>query len=196
MGAEYSIRCRGWLVAGSSGGHLLSVLAVSAPARVDRVALPLGGRERGRDPCLARGVRKLGLPCKCGILRSGQNFVPHGSGLPPPARPAAKPPSPANLSTESGPGRGRDLVAQGSWEPSCRGARRHPPPQTAAHGRGLLSGDRPRPRADRPPLEPIERGGTWKRKAFEGRRYGLVPIALTVYADHHYVGRAVSGAAP
>jgi len=36
-----------WLVAGSPGGHLLSVLAVSAFARVDRFALPVGCRERG-----------------------------------------------------------------------------------------------------------------------------------------------------
>jgi hypothetical protein len=41
---------------GSRDGHLVSVLAVATPARIGRVALPVGGCERGRDPCLAARV--------------------------------------------------------------------------------------------------------------------------------------------
>jgi hypothetical protein len=39
--------------AGSSGAYLMRLLAVSASHRAGGVALPVRGRERGRDPCFA-----------------------------------------------------------------------------------------------------------------------------------------------
>jgi hypothetical protein len=41
---------------GSADGHLVSVLTLSTTPRADRVALPVGGRQRGRDSCLAARV--------------------------------------------------------------------------------------------------------------------------------------------
>src|SRR6266700_950254 len=44
---------RGAVLAGSSGGRLMLLLAVWASAWADRVVLPIGVGERGRDPGLA-----------------------------------------------------------------------------------------------------------------------------------------------
>ena len=61
-------------LAGSSGAHLMLLLAVSTPPRAGGVALPVRGRERGRDTRLAsraRGASPAGGPAELSSSRSG-----------------------------------------------------------------------------------------------------------------------------
>ena len=76
--------------AGSSGGHLMLLLAVSTPPRIGRVALPVRGRERGRDTRLAsraRGAASAGGPAELPPSRSG---VPGRTGPDASSRPVGQ----------------------------------------------------------------------------------------------------------
>jgi hypothetical protein len=68
------------LMGGSARGHLMFLLAVSAPPRAGGAALPLAGRQRGRDPCLAPRVGGIAAAGRAAELPAGRSDIHRGAG--------------------------------------------------------------------------------------------------------------------